>query len=391
MSLLIRNVRLVDGSGAAPVPSVTVEAEHGRITWIGEDAAHPARHSHTEEVDGRGFTLIPGIIDCHEHFTSDGGPDNGEILASDPPEVATLKAVGNARRSLLSGITSARDVGSRGGINIPFAESVAAGNVFGPRILAAGDWLAFPGTWGPFVRTLHNLEEMVLAARDQVQRGAALIKVGATGMTPEGEQFPTLGLDVLEAVVRVASEAGLKVAAHCVGYEGTHQAVEAGVASIEHGFFINEETARLMAEKGTYLVPTMSTWDARLSQGYMAGEDREVLARTEERAAESIASFKRALAAGVKVAPGSDAGGSAVRHGMLAREVELMVENGMSPPDALSAATSDAAVLLGIDDIAGTIEIGKVADMVLIDGDPYSDPAALRNVWAVFQAGRRVR
>ena len=146
-----------------------------------------------------------------------------------------------------------------------------------------------------------------------------------------------------------------------------------------------------MAEKGTYLVPTMSTWDARLSQGYMAGEDREVLARTEERAAESIASFKRALAAGVKVAPGSDAGGSAVRHGMLAREVELMVEHGMSPPAALSAATSDAAVLLGIDDIAGTIETGKVADMVLIDGDPYSDPAALRNVWGVFQAGRRVR
>ena len=84
MSLLIRNVRLVDGTGAAPVPSVTVEAEHGRITWIGEDAAHPARHSHTEEVDGRGFTLIPGIIDCHEHFTSDGGPDNGEILACRP-------------------------------------------------------------------------------------------------------------------------------------------------------------------------------------------------------------------------------------------------------------------------------------------------------------------
>ena len=391
MSLLIRNVRLVDGTTSKPIPTVSVEVENGIISWIGEDASHPISHSHTEEIDGRGFTLIPGLIDCHEHFTSDGGPDNAQILVNDPLEVATLKAVGNARRALLSGVTSARDVGAKAGINIPFAKSVAAGNILGPRILAAGEWLAFAGTWGSFVRTLDNLEEIVLATKEQVQKGAALVKVGATGMTPEGEQFPTLGLEVLKAVVHTASMAGLKVAAHCVGYEGTHQAVEAGVASIEHGTFISEETAKLMATKGTYLVPTMSTWDARLTQAYIGKEPKDKLATTEERAEESKSSFKRALSAGVKIVPGSDAGGSAVRHGMLAREIELMVETGMSPSAALRASTSDAADLLGIANIVGTIAVGKIADMVLIDGDPYSNPSALRNVWGVFQAGKRIR
>ena len=172
---------------------------------------------------------------------------------------------------------------------------------------------------------------------------------------------------------------------------GTHQAVEAGIDSIEHGTFIDDATAQLMARKGTYLVPTMSTWDARLRQGYMEGETRETLAATEGRAAESRASFRRAVQAGVKVVPGSDAGGSAARHGMLHRELELMVENGLTPPQALESATRVAATLLGIQDDVGTLEVGKIADMVLIDGDPHSDPAALGNVWSVFQAGRRIR
>ncbi|MBI4312409.1 MAG: amidohydrolase family protein [Chloroflexi bacterium] len=390
MSLAIRNVRLVDGTGAAPLKDMTVEVERGTVSWIGPSTTPHRKGLHAEEINGHGLTLIPGLIDCHEHFTGDGGLDNGARLADDAPEAATLKAVGNARRALLSGVTSARDVGSRGGINIPFAQAVAAGNVLGPRIIAAGEWLAFAGTWGTFARTMSSLEEMVLAIKDQVARGAGLIKVGATGTTHDGRQTATLGPQVLEAAVRTAHEAGLKIAAHCTGYEGSRQAVEAGVDSIEHGFYLDDATVRLMAQKGTYLVPTMSTWDERLRIGRMLGEDAKALAAAEERAAESRASFKRALRAGVKVAAGSDAGGSAARHGMLAREVELMVENGLPPSKALQAATYEAATLLGIQDVAGTIEVGKAADLVLIDGDPYADPSALRNVWAVFQAGKRV-
>jgi imidazolonepropionase-like amidohydrolase len=146
-----------------------------------------------------------------------------------------------------------------------------------------------------------------------------------------------------------------------------------------------------MADKGTYLVPTMSTWDVRERLANQMGWSREQMADIYDRKENSIASFKRALQAGVKVAAGTDAGGSPARHGFIAREIELMVDSGMSPKDALEATTRVAADLLGIQDQAGTIEVGKQADMVLIDGDPLSDPGALRNVWAVFQGGRRVR
>ena len=146
-----------------------------------------------------------------------------------------------------------------------------------------------------------------------------------------------------------------------------------------------------MAEKGTYMVPTMSTWDTRERLGGQFGLSPQQISDVLERKENSIASFRRAMQAGVKIAAGTDAGGSPARHGFIARELELMVDAGMSPKQALESATSVAASLLDIQDQVGTIEIGKQADMVLIDGDPHSDPGALRNVWAVFQGGRRVR
>jgi imidazolonepropionase-like amidohydrolase len=146
-----------------------------------------------------------------------------------------------------------------------------------------------------------------------------------------------------------------------------------------------------MAEKGTYMVPTMSTWDARERLATQMGWSRDQMAEIYDRKENSIASFKRALQAGVPIATGTDAGGSPARHGFVAREIELMIDNGMTPEHALEASTRVAADLLAISDETGTIEVGKQADMVLIDGDPHSDPAALRNIWAVFQSGRRIR
>jgi imidazolonepropionase-like amidohydrolase len=391
MALIIRNVRLIDCTGAPPVPSATIGVEEGGISWIGPGGSCPRPLSHCLQIDGRGLTLIPGLIDCHEHFTGDGGLDLAERLADDPPEVAAVRASNNARRALFAGVTTARDPGSRGGININIARAVSSGCIVGPRVLAGGEWLAFPGTWGTFARTMHTQEEMLAAVREQMARGAAFIKIGATGIRPDGSTFATLGAEVLSAVVRTAHQAGLKVSAHCVGHEGTRQAAEAGVDSIEHGFYLDEDTAGIMAKKGVYLVPTMSTWDARLRQGRVAGLSKEQLTTTEERRESSIASFKRALAAGVKMAAGSDAGGSPVYHGFLVRELELMVQAGLSPEAALLSATRDAAALLGVQDQVGTIEVGKVADLLLIDGDPLSDITALRNVWSVFQAGRRVK
>ena len=392
MDLVIRNVRLIDGTGSEPVSSVSLEVSNGAITWMGEESSRPKRTRHQEEINGQGLTLIPGMIDCHEHFTGDGGMDAMDRLLNDTPEEFTLKAVGNCRRALMSGVTSARDVGARHAININIARQAAAGAILGPRIIASGEWFQFPGTWpSGLTRKTETPEELLEGIQDMIQRGAGLIKVGATGFRPNGEQFASMPREALDVAVQAAHEAGLKIAAHCHGFEGSRLAVEAGIDSIEHGTYVDQPTVELMAERGTYMVPTMSTWDARQRLATQMGWSKDQMSEIYDRKENSIASFKRALQAGVVIATGTDAGGSPARHGFVAREVELMVENGMTPQQALEASTRVAAELLGILDEAGTIEVGKQADMVLIDGDPFSDPSALRNIWAVFQSGRRIR
>lgn len=217
-----------------------------------------------------------------------------------------------------------------------------------------------------------------------------MIKVGATGFRTNGEQFASMPWEALDVAVRASHEAGLKIAAHWHGFEGTRLAVGADIDSIEHGTYVDQPTVELMPERGTYMVPAMPTWDARERLATQMGWSRDQMSEIYDRKENSIASFQRALQAGVPIATGTDAGGSPARHWFVARE-ELMVENGMTPQAALEASTRVAADLLGILDHAGTIEVGKQADMVLIDGDLLSDPAALRNIWAVFQSGRRIR
>ena len=315
MDLVIRNVRLIDGTGADPVPRVSVEAANGAISWIGEETARPRRRVHQEDINGEGLTLIPGMMDCHEHFTSDGGPGNMQHLVGDTREVFTLKAVNSCRLALMSGVTSARDVGSRFGINILIAQETAAGTILGPRIIAAGEWLAFPGTWPPGLTPLTETpEELLMAIRRQIDAGAGLVKVGATGLRPNGVQFGSLGPEALEVAVRAAHEAGLKIASHCHGFEGSRQSVEAGVDSIEHGTYMDEETCRLMAEKGTYMVPTLSSSDFQERLGRQSGIPKEQMDDILDRKENSRASFRRAMQAGVKIAAGTDAGAVA-RHG----------------------------------------------------------------------------
>ena len=292
----------------------------------------------------------------------------------------------------MSGVTSARDVGARYGININIAQQTASGAIQGPRIIAAGEWLQFPGTWPQgLTRRTETPQELLIAIREMIDKGAGLIKVGATGIGPDGEHLANLGPEALEVAVRAAHEAGLKIAAHCHGFVGSRQAVEAGIDSIDHGTYVDEETCQLMAEKGTYLVPTRSAMDARERLARQFGIPQEQRGDNLDRMENGKESLQRAIRVRVKIAAGTDAGGSPARHGFLAREIELLVEAGMSPKAALESATKVASELMGIDDQAGTIEVGKQADLVLIDGDPYSDPGALRNVWAVFQGGRRVR
>ena len=392
MNLLIRNVRLIDGTGAPPVPSVNVAVENGVISWIGDGTVVPSKHPHYEEINGEDLTLMPGIFDCHEHFAGDGGQNGVMAMNDDARDVLLVKAAANARRALMTGQTSARDVGSPFGISITLARQVATGSIPGPRITAAGQWIQAPTTW-PYsmVHTVKGPEELQKIVLEQIAQGAGLIKVGATGFRSDGSDYGTLGPKMLGLVVGLAKKAGIRTAAHCSGYVGTREAVEAGIGTIEHGTHIYEDTARLMAKKGTVLVPTLSTWDYRLRAVKRWNMSKSDLADVEGRRDTSKASFKRCLEAGVKVGAGTDAGGSPVRHGTIVREIEVMVECGLSHMDAIRAATSVAAELTGTLDQVGTVEVGKLADLILIDGDPLSDVGAIRNVWAVFQGGRRIR
>ena len=168
MDLVIRNVRLIDGTGANAVPEVSVEVTGSAISWIGSESSRPKRTVHQEDINGQGLTLIPGIIDCHEHFTGDGGTDVMDRLLNDTAEEFTLKAIGNCRRSLTSGVTTARDVGARFGVNINIAKQTAAGAVFGPRIIASGEWFQYPGTWpAGLTRTTETPKELLLGIQMQ--------------------------------------------------------------------------------------------------------------------------------------------------------------------------------------------------------------------------------
>ena len=392
MNLLIRNVRLIDGTGADAIPSVNVVVENGVISWIGEGSVTPSAHPHYEDINGEDLTLMPGTFDCHEHFAGDGGQNGVLMMNDDVPEVLLVKAAANARRALMTGQTSARDVGSPYGISITLARQVATGSIPGPRITAAGQWIQAPTTW-PYsmVHTIESADQMRQVVTDQIGQGAGLIKVGATGVREDGSDYATLGPEIAKLVVDLAHGVGLKVAAHCTGFAGATEAVEAGIDSIEHCTNIDAATARLMAQKGTVAVPTMSTWDYRLEAAARWNLPKEEIDLAEGRRDASRASFRDMLDAGVKIAAGTDAGGSPVRHGTIAHEMEVMIEAGLTTMQAIESATRIAAEITGTLKDTGTVEVGKLADLILIDGDPLSDIGAMRDVWAVFQGGRRVR
>ena len=392
MNLIIRNVRLIDGTGVDAISSVNVVVENGIISWIGEGNISPLAHPHYDDINGEDLTLMPGTFDCHEHFAGDGGQNGVLAMNDDIPEVLMVKAAANARRALMTGQTSARDVGSPYGMSITLARQVATGSIPGPRITAAGQWIQAPTTW-PYsmVYTIETPEQMRQVVSDQIAQGAGLIKVGATGIREDGSDYGTLGPEIASLVVQMAHGAGLKVAAHCTGFVGAREAVEAGIDSIEHATQIDEFTAKLMFERGTVAVPTVSTWDYKLNAATRWNLPKEEIDLAEARRDSSKASFRRMLDAGVKIAAGTDAGGSPVRHGTIVHEMEVMIECGLTTMQAIESATRIAAEITGTIDHTGTVEIGKVADLILVDGDPLSDIGAIRNVWAVFQGGRRIR
>lgn len=392
MDLLIDDVQLWDGTGSPAQPRMSVEVRDGRILWVGSASDWAGNRTNIRVVDGRARTLIPGLMDCHVHYSSPGGPD-WIARFTDPLTEIAIRAVELAEASLRSGVTTARDVGAPHAVNIRLARTSQSGEIRAPRIRAAGTWIAHRGTYVSFARQFSDAGELRSAIKAEVEAGADLIKVALAGWNegarPQGGPEIPFDAKLLSVAVEEAHRANFKIACHANDAASCHIAARAGVDSLEHGMFLEGDDLKAMSDNKTFLVPTMSVWDAMLYYAHAVGWPEARKKRAEDLREGSRKAVAQAMEAGVQLALGTDAGGGAARHGRIAREAELMVEAGMKPSQALAAGTAVAAKLIGETE-RGTVEEGKVADMVLLDADPLENIGGLRLVAAVFQGGRRV-
>ncbi len=386
--LALTQTRLIDGTGAAPRDDVTVVIAEGRITALTDRVPAGAT-----VLDLGGRSLLPGLIDAHVHLSSLGLPQpelQGRDLA---PDLRAYGLAAVARATLEGGVTTVRDCGAYGSSLFTLRRAIELGVCAGPRLLLSGLIVsatspgarAFPGMY----READGPDELRDAVREQVRMGADFIKVMATGaltVADEDVDPPQLTLDGLRAVVEEAHRSGRRLAAHAEGLEGIRLAVEAGADTIEHGEMGHLDAGVLatMAARGTVLVPTLSVFDAVADAGdRFPAWMRERAARLGEAARRTV---RAARAAGVRIAMGADAG----PHGANAQELVRLADAGLTPMEAVVAATSVAAAACGIDGDVGVIAPGLAADLVVVDGDPLDDVGVLadpKRRWLVIQAG----
>jgi imidazolonepropionase-like amidohydrolase len=403
---LIHAGGLIDGRADRAAGPATIVVNDGRVTAV--ERGHRTPGEGDELIDLSTSTVLPGLMDLHTHLSSELGPGSYiQRFTRNAPQVA-LKATVHARRTLEAGFTTVRDLGDSHNVSAALRDAIAAGDVAGPRIFTAGKSIATTGGhadptsgWadhlagdpGPREGVINGAAEARKAVRQRYKDGADLIKITATGgvlsLAASG-QNPQFTQEELEAIVETARDYGFHVAAHAHGTEGMKRAIRAGVHSIEHGTYMDDEVIRLMKEHGTWYVPTILAGHFVAEKAEVPGYFPDIVRPKAAAIGPQIQeTFARAHAAGVKIAFGTDCG--VAPHGENAREFALMVEGGMSPMDAIRSATSVAARFLGIDDRLGTIEPGKLADIIAVDGDPLADIGRMLTVHFVMKEGEVVR
>src|SRR5215467_5193855 len=394
--VVIHAGRLLEAKTGRWLPDQSIYIEGDKIARI--EAGAPKTAPEWTVIDLGNAAVLPGLIDCHVHLTISPSSFGYEVLGWSEAR-QTLTGAANARKTLLAGFTTVRNVGAWGFTDVALRDAINEGDIAGPRMLVSGMPLSITGghfdnnllPWeyhASFASVADGVEGVQHKVREDIKYGADLIKFMASGGVlskgddPQASQYSR---EEMEMIVKEAHRLGRKVATHAHGAQSILWATEAGVDSIEHGSFINDEDIASMKTHGTYLVPTMYIGDFLLDNiqalhlpEFLAVKARQVLPAAKK-------NVSHALQSGVKVAFGTDAG--VYQHGLNAREFNSMVQAGLPPLGAVQAATVNAADLLGWSDTVGSIEPGKWADIVAVDGDPLHDVKTLESVKFVMKGG----
>jgi imidazolonepropionase-like amidohydrolase len=401
-TILIHAGQLLDRPGRAPRGNSTIVVRGGKIAEVRDGFS--AASAGERVVDLRDRYVLPGLIDMHVHLYSEGDPLKARLEGQTRDyEDAVLIAARHARITLEAGFTTVRDLGGEARGIATLRDFINAGELPGPTIVPAGRMVSVSSGHGDvngLNRTMtqalradsdsvcNGAEGCRQAVRNQVSQGAEVIKFAATGgvnSNVAGGLARQMFEDEMKAIVDTARTFGRKSTAHAHGKDGIDAALRAGVDSVEHATFIDDETVALFKRTGAYLVPTMLAPVAALAQARRGDRPPASLAKAEEAGAVARISHQRAFKAGVKVAFGTDAG--VPPHGINAQEFKLMVDAGMAPMAAIQTATVNAADLLGRSASLGTIEAGKDADIIAVSGDPVADVTRLERVEFVMRRG----
>jgi len=400
---IIHAGKLLAVPGKAPLNNQTIVIDNGKIKSVQSGFTDINQFDENAKfIDLSNQFVMPGLMDMHVHMQGELGPENARdgIRLSDADIL--IKSVNYARKTLMAGFTTVRDLGSKAEQSFALRDGINKGLIPGPRVIAAGTSVAVTGGHGDVDGMRPDLLEMNTAktvcdgpfdcrraTRRAIKFGADVIKITSTGgvlsdtNTGTGQQMAD---DELKEVVQTAHALGRKVTSHAHAAEGINAALRAGVDSIEHGSYANEESIRLFKESGAYLVPTLMAGDTVVNLAKTTNfMSQDIKAKAIRVGADMIENFKRAHKSGVNIAYGTDSGVS--KHGQNGKEAWLMFQAGMTPDDILKAATVNAADLIGMSDSLGTIEAGKEADIIAISESPRENIKALMNVEFVMKSG----
>ena len=393
---------LLDGTGSDPVREMSIVIDDQVITRVETGYIEPEPDD--IYLDLTGYFVLPGLIDMHVHLSSEYSSKSYEESISLNPSDYAIRAVANARKTLLAGFTSVRNLGDSGNVTVSLRNAINKGVVPGPRIFSSGKTISSSGGHGdptnslrselssdpgPAQGVINNVSDSFKAVRYRYKENADLIKITATGgvlSNAKNGQNPQMTSEEIAAIVSAARDYGFKVAAHAHGAEGIKRAVIAGVDSIEHGTLMDSEGMKLMREKGTYFVPTLlaGAWVAEKAKtdGFFP---ELVRPKALEIGPQSKTTFTKAYQAGVKIAFGTDTGVSS--HGKNAEEFYEMVEAGMPEIQAILSATKEASILLGQNSMLGSITVGKYADIIAVSDNPLENIRTLEAVDFVMKSG----